>query len=92
VPHWPLGPALKKVSVSRQAADLFLDHQFLLFQARDFQIVRCRAALQALYRIGQDLVFFLQLLNVRTQAHGRLLFAVIEQLHCNTPMKRCHQF
>lgn len=53
-----------------EARDFFFDHQFLLFQLGDFEVVSRWTALEHLDRIREVLVLLFQFLQMRTQAHG----------------------
>jgi len=52
-----------------KARNFFFDLKLFLLQLREFKIVNTGASLQNLDMVGEGLVFSLQFLQMRTQAH-----------------------
>lgn len=50
--------------VRAKPRDLFLDHQLLLFQLRNFEVISRWATLKYLNRVREGLVFLLQFLQM----------------------------
>ena len=53
-----------------EAADFLFQLQLLLFELRNFNVARRGASLKRFDMFREGLVFLLQFLQMRTQAHG----------------------
>jgi len=81
--------AISSSLMCAQPGNFFLKHQLFFLKFRNFNVVGGRAALHYFDMLREVLVFLLQFLQMRTQAHGRSPLGLVE-FNCTTSDPVCH--